>query len=178
MLKVNILPGYRLTLYSKQLTNFLKIMIKVRAVIMFLQVWFLCIRDTGHSSYSCQSFINHFLMIHCRKNPHKSYAKDSIMFWWCFAFCNAYTIKEKSVLRSVCNYLFMHRLLKETKNYCCCKINRVQKSTVFWKLDIQNMPWKEKSHQIKLIYVLNPLFALLNQTIKEIKPWHIQRSSL
>ena len=142
---------------------------------IFTHIITTCIKDTGHSSYSCQSFINHFHMIHCRKNPHKSCAKDSIMFWWCFAFCNAYAIKEKSVLRSVCNYLYMHWLLKKQKCFCC-KINRVQNQR-FW-LNIQNMPWKEKSHQIKLIYVLNPLFALLNQTIKEIKPWHIQRSSL
>ena len=158
------------------MTNFLKIIVKVRAVMMFLQLWFLYIRDTGHSSYSCQSFINHLHMIHCRKNPHKSCAKDSIMFWWCFAFCNAYTIKEKSVLRSVCNYLFMHWFLKN-KKLLLLQNQQSAKVNLFW-LDIQNMPWKEKSHQIKLIYVLNPLFALLNQTIKEIKPWHIQRSSL
>ena len=89
--------------------------VEISAVMILLQLRFLYIRDTGHSSYSCQSFINHLHMIHCRKNPHKSCAKDSIMFWWCFAFCNAYTIKEKSVLRSVCNYLFMHWFLKKQK---------------------------------------------------------------
>ena len=33
--------------------------------------------------------------------------------------------------------------------------------------------WKVQDPSIKLIYVLNPLFAQLNQTIKEIKPWHL-----
>ena len=84
---------------------------------IFTHIITTCIKDTGHSSYSCQSFINHFHMIHCRKNPHKSCAKDSIMFWWCFAFCNAYAIKEKSVLRSVCNYFWSALPFEEMKMF-------------------------------------------------------------